>query len=105
MDADDLAGEPVYLSLINKNPQPKVELTEKDLRKLEKKFSEGLVYNVPSKAQLTLNYHNQVLINKDVDVVQYGTQDVLTKRMFDNKKQPIKVQFYPHLGAIKQITQ
>ncbi|MDD2474619.1 MAG: DUF4831 family protein [Dysgonamonadaceae bacterium] len=105
VDADDLAGEPIYLSLINKNPQPQVELSDRDIRRLEKKFSEGLVYNVPSKAQLTLTYHNESLINTEVDVVQYGTQDVLTKRMFDNKKQPIKVQFYPNLGAVKQITQ
>lgn len=105
VDADDLAGEPIYLSLINKNPQPQVELSDRDIRRLEIKFSEGLVYNVPSKAQLTLTYHNESLINTEVDVVQYGTQDVLTKRMFDNKKQPIKVQFYPNLGAVKQITQ
>ena len=105
VDADDLAGEPVYLSLINKSPQPQVELSDKELRNLEKKFSEGVVYNIPSKAELTISYRNQVLSKTETDVVQYGTQDVLTKRMFDNKKQPIKVQFYPHLGAIKQITQ
>ena len=105
VDADDLAGEPVYLSLINKNPQPAVELSDKDLRKLEKKFSEGVVYNVPGKAQLTISYRNQTLSNTEIDVVQYGTQDVLTKQMFDSRKQPIKVQFYPNLGAIKQITQ
>lgn len=105
VDADNLAGEPVYLSLINKTPQPSVELTDKDLRRLEKKFSEGLVYNVPSKAQLTISYQNKNLSNMEIDVVQYGTQDVLTKRMFDSRKQPIKVQFYPNLGAVKQITQ
>ena len=103
--ADDLAGEPVYLSLINKTPQPEVELSDRDLRDLQKKFSEGVVYNLPSKAQLTLSYRNNTLLNMEIDVVQYGTQDVLTKRMFDSRKQPIKVEFYPHLGAIKQITQ
>lgn len=103
--ADDLAGEPVYLSLINKTPQPVVELSDRDLRDLQKKFSEGVIYNLPSKAQLTLSYRNNTLLNTEIDVVQYGTQDVLTKRMFDSRKQPIKVEFYPHLGAIKQITQ
>ncbi|MDD3355892.1 MAG: DUF4831 family protein [Dysgonamonadaceae bacterium] len=103
--ADDLAGEPVYLTLINKNPQPQVELTDKQIRQLEKKFSEGVVYNIPSKAQLTVNFRNQALANKEVDVVQYGSQDVLTRRMFDSRKQPIKVIFYPELGAIRQIIQ
>jgi hypothetical protein len=40
-----------------------------------------------------------------VDVVQFGTKDVLVKKMFDNMKQPIKVIFYPELGAIRQIIQ
>ena len=100
-----MAGEPVYLSLINKTPQPEVELSDRDLRRLEKKFSEGVIYNIPGKAQLTLSFRNNTLLNIEMDVVQYGTQDVLTKQMFDSRKQPIKVEFYPHLGAIKQITQ
>lgn len=103
--ADDLAGEPVYLSLINKSPQPPVVLSDKELRSLEKKFSEGVIYNIPGKAQLTLSFRNNTLLNTEMDVVQFGTQDVLTKQMFDSRKQPIKVEFYPHLGAIKQITQ
>ena len=105
INADDLAGEPIYVSLINKSPQLEVELTEREMRQLQKKFSQGLVYNIPSKAQLTVSYNNQVLSNKEVDVVQYGTQDVLTSRMFDSRKQPVKVIFYPELGAIKQIIQ
>lgn len=106
VSADDLSGEPIYISLINKNPQPPVELSDRDRRQLEKKFSQGsVVYNIPNKAQLTISFDNQVISNKEVDIVQYGAQDVLTSRMFDNKKQPIKVLFYPELGAIKQIIQ
>ena len=105
VEADDLAGEPIYLSLINKTPQPEIELSERDQRRLEKKFSEGVIYNIPSKAQLMVNYQNKTLLNTEVDVVQYGSQDVLTRQMFDSRKQPIKVEFYPHLGAVKQITQ
>ncbi|HCO68020.1 MAG TPA: DUF4831 domain-containing protein, partial [Dysgonomonas sp.] len=36
---------------------------------------------------------------------QYGTQDVLVPKMFDNNKMPVKVMFFPDLGAIKQIIQ
>lgn len=105
LDANDLAGAPVYMSLINQSPQPDVELSDKEIRRLQKKFSEGLVYNIPSKANLLVSFEHKTLINTEVDIVQYGTQDVLTKRMFDIRKEPVKVQFYPHLGAIKQITQ
>ncbi len=105
VNADDLSGEPIYISLTNKNPQPQAQLTDKEIRQLEKKFSEGIVYNIPSKAQLTITYRNEIFSNSEVDVVQYGSQDVLTNRMFDSRKQPIKVIFYPEIGAVKQIIQ
>lgn len=105
LDADNLAGEPIYFSLKNSSQENESALTEKELKKQEKKLSEGLVFNLPGKANLTLEYQNRVQINKEVDVVQYGSQDVLVKKMFENLKQPVKVFFHPHLGAIKQIIQ
>lgn len=105
VDADNLAGEPVYLTLKNKTPQVELQLSERDLERLEKKLTEGLVYNIPGKADLSIEFRNQTIKNMEVDVVQYGSQDVLVKKMFDNMKQPIKVIFYPELGAVKQIIQ
>lgn len=105
VDADNLAGSPIYLSLKSKTPQVETVLSDRDRERLEKKLSEGVVYNVPGKAQLTLEFKNRTLKNQEMDIVQFGTQDVLTKRMFDNMKQPIKVIFYPNLGAVKQIIQ
>lgn len=105
VDADNLAGEPLYFSLKNKTPKVELQLSERDLERLEEKFNEGLVYNIPGKATLTLEFKNKLLKNMEVDVVQYGSQDVLTKRMFENMEQPIKILFYPELGAIKQIIQ
>lgn len=105
MDADNLAGEPVRLTLTNKTPKVALQLSEKELKQLESKLSEGVVYNVPGKADLTIEFNNRALVNKEVDVVQYGSQDVLVKRMFENQKQPVRIYFYPELGAIKQIVQ
>lgn len=105
VDADNLAGEPVYLTLKSKTPKVELQLSERDLRRLENKLSEGLVYNVPGKAGLTIEYGNRAVKNIETDVVQYGAKDVLTKKMFDNMKRPIQVLFYPELGAIKQIIQ
>ena len=105
VDADNLAGEPIYLSLVNKTPKVEMQLSERDLKRLENKLSDGIVYNVPGKAMLNIEFRNRMLANKEVGVVQYGTQDVLVRRMFDNTKQPVKVYFYPELGAIKQIIQ
>lgn len=105
VDPDDLAGAPVYFTLTSTTPQPEMQLSDKDLQRLENKLKTGLVYNVPGKAALKIEYNNRILKNMETDVVQYGSQDVLTKAMFNNLKQPIKVIFYPELGAIKQIIQ
>jgi hypothetical protein len=54
---------------------------------------------------LTVAYAGKNWVSKECDVVQYGTQEVLAPKMFDNNKEPIKVIFFPDLGAIKQIVQ
>lgn len=105
VDADNLAGKPIYLSLIRKNPEVQMQLDERELKRLEDKLASGLVYNIPGKGELTIEFDNKKLKSFEVDVVQFGSQDVLAKRMFENNKQPIKVFFYPELGAIKQILQ
>ena len=105
MDVDNLDGEPIYLSLINNTPKVELQLSEKELQRLEAKLNEGVVYNIPAKADLTIEFKNRVVKNIEADVVQFGTKDVLVKRVFDNNKQPIKVYFYPELGAIKQVVQ
>lgn len=103
--ADDLSGEPIYLSLTNKTPLHTEILTEKEAKAVAEKFSKGIVYNIPSTAELQIELNRKTLLKKEIDVVQFGSQDVLTNKMFDNNKQPIKVIFYPDLGAIKQIVQ
>ena len=106
VDADNLAGEPIYFSLIDKTPDnaPRV-ISERDQKQLEDKLSKGVVYNIPGKAVLTIEFGNKPIKSIETDVVQFGSKDVLLKKMFDNNKQPIKVLFYPELGAIKQIIQ
>jgi Domain of unknown function (DUF4831) len=103
--ADDLSGAPVYLSLVNKTPVAKPILTPKEEKALAEKFSKGIIYNIPGKANLRISLDSKEFVKKEMDVVQYGQQDVLAEKMFDNNKQPLKVIFFPDLGAIKQIIQ
>lgn len=105
VDANDLSGAPVSLSLKNKEPREEQILTPKEEKEMEKKFSSGIVYNIPNKASLQVTYNGRNFVQKDYDIVQYGVQEVLVQKMFDNNKQPVKVIFYPDLGAVKQIIQ
>lgn len=105
VDANDLSGAPVYFTLKNKDPRVEQILTPKEEKEMEKKFSAGIIYNIPNKAALLISYNGKDYVRKEFDIVQYGIQDVLVPKMFDNNKMPVKVIFYPDMGAIKQIIQ
>lgn len=102
VDASDLAGAPVYLSLKNKEPKQEIFLTPKEEKELEKKFSTGIIYNIPAKALLQVTFNQKDYVSKDIDVVQYGTQEVISPKKLETKS-PVKVVFYPETGAIKQM--
>lgn len=100
--ADDLGGTPVYLSLKAIERAP--ELDPKEAAKKEKSMK-GIIYNVPGKAELDITMNKKSLFKGEVQVVQFGTQENLAPVMFEDKKAPVKVFFYPETGAIKQIIQ
>ena len=101
--ADNLAGAAIYLNLKAKGTVPSLAaLSDKEMKDRERKFSAGIVYNIPGKAALQIEFDNKVYVNKECDIVQFGTQDVLDNKQFGDKNAPLKVVFYPELGAIKQ---
>ena len=102
LDADDLGGQPVYLNLHATERAP--ELDPKEAEKKEKMLK-GIVYNVPGKARVEIETGTKKLYQGEVQIVQFGTREGLAPVMFDDKKAPVKVFFYPETGAIKQIIQ
>lgn len=102
VDADDLGGAPVYMNLTAINRAPTLE--PKEAEKKEKSLK-GIVYNVPGKALVEISLHKKDLYKSEVQVTQFGTREGLAPVMFEDKKAPVKVYFYPETGAIKQIIQ
>lgn len=101
LDDDDLGGEPVYMNLTALERAP--ELDPKEAEKKEK-LLRGVVYNVPGRARVEIIRNNTSVLKKDVLVVQFGTQEVLAPVILEDKKEPVKVVFYPETGAIRQIS-
>jgi hypothetical protein len=101
LDADDLAGEPVYMNLKALERTP--ELDPKEAAKKEKEFK-GVIYNVPGKALVEIVRTNKTILKRETLVVQFGTQEALIPVLLEDKKEPVKVIFYPGTGTIKQIT-
>lgn len=92
---NDLAGEPVYISL-------------KDLKTINipqddgKKKVEGIAYNVPGKALIVLREGKNTLFEEEVPVTQFGTVEYLAPVMF-NKNTVTKVLFNPTTGGLVKV--
>ena len=102
VDADDLGGAPVYMNLkaIDRAPV----LDPKEAEKKEKSLK-GIIYNVPGKASIEISMNKKTLYKGEAQITQFGTREGLAPIMFEDKKAPVKVYFYPETGAIKQIIQ
>jgi hypothetical protein len=104
VDADDLAGTPVYINLkAFDRPAPRIpdpKATEK-----QEKMMKGIIYNVPGKASVEIVINRKSLFKGEVSVAQFGHRENLVPVMFEDRKKPVKIYFYPETGAIKQIIQ
>lgn len=92
---DDLAGEPVYISIKDlKTPNVPQEDGKKKI--------DGVAYNVPGKAQVTLLQGKTTLFNEELPVTQFGTTEYLAPALF-NKKSTIKILFNPNTGGLVKV--
>lgn len=97
VDADDLAGEPYYISIQNQNTVPQPTELEQKKRKIA-----GIVYNMPSLANVTLRNATSTIYEKELPFGQFGTIDVLSSTLF-GKDSTTKVTFNPLTGGLLHI--
>jgi hypothetical protein len=95
VSASNLAGEPVYISITDLNAVSKP--TE-----VSKKKPEGVAYNVPGKANVTLTMNNAKVFDRELPVTQFGTVEYLANVLF-NKNSTIKVSFDSNTGALLKV--
>lgn len=97
LGADDLAGEPVYISITNQETLPPADPKAK-----EKKKPNGVIYNIPGKAQVAVFTSGKRYFEGELPVTQFGTTEVLVDNLF-NKKINTRVIFDPNTGRIVKI--
>ena len=111
VEADDLAGEPVELSIVNKQliPEQPAEPEGKSSRSIfsiltngNKSAIEGVAYNVPGKADVKLTYQHKDIINTELSLTQFGTREYLADQLF-NRNTVTKVLFDVNTGALLKI--
>jgi hypothetical protein len=102
VEADDLSGNPVYINV--KQIESKEEPEIADLKKKGKEQA-SIVFNVPGKGLVELFLGANSLYKNTFQIVQFGEKQVLATSLFDDKKVPVKIYFYPNTGSIRQIIQ
>ena len=94
---NDLAGTPYYINLKDLKT---VNIPEEDGKK--KKEMEGVAYNVPGQALVTLTDGKKKLFESEIPVTQFGTIEYLAPVLF-NKNSTIKVYFDATTGGLIKV--
>lgn len=99
VDADDLAGEPVYISIKDKHtvaaPAPAPEKKKKEI--------EDVRYNVPSQVDVAVSFGGKSLAAATFPMGQFGNVEHLGAELF-NKKMDTQVFLNPVTGGIDKLT-
>lgn len=95
---NDLAGEPVYISI--HDTKTVTQPTEEEKEKAKK--LEGVAYRVPGKARVTLIYQRQKMFDEEVPVSQFGSLEYLAPVLF-NKNSVTKVLFDTATGGLLKV--
>lgn len=101
VDSDDLAGEPVYISVKDLHTAPAPVEDEKTQKK-KQKMEAGIYYNVPSRASIRIFDNKQTYCKKDINMGQFGNTEILSNVLFD-KNATTEVTFFQNNGGIEQI--
>lgn len=96
--ANNLAGEPIYVSLENMNTVPAPTPDEKPKKKLD-----GVVYAVPGKARVNIAKGKKEYYKAELPFAQFGNKETLSRKLFD-KKTTTQVIFDSTTGGILKIT-
>ena len=95
-DADDLSGEPYYISVQDMHTVPAKEIDEKTAKRT-------VVYtNLPGKIRIALINRNKELANFELYAGQYGILNPLTNDLF-NKKVITSIVLNPVSGSLDSI--
>lgn len=89
LSADNLAGAPIFIDIKNLEYLPQSSLSVKDEKFLGKNRGNILYYTSPGRAEVKIYDNNNVYINKEYPIAQFGNVEILSstylKRMPNSK--------------------
>ena len=97
VDADDLAGVPYYINVIDKKSVQLPTEKEEAKRKIN-----GVVYCIPGSARVVMSTMTNIVYDQELPVAQFGTVDMLNNALFNKGAAP-KVTLNPATGSLLRI--
>jgi hypothetical protein len=98
LENDDMAGEPIYISISNESAIPAPSTEEPKGKKIE----DGIIYNIPGKGKIVIKSSGKVYHEEKFPITQFGETEILTNGLF-SKKINTRVIFNPITGGISKI--
>ncbi len=100
VDADDLSGAPIYVTV---TPISVGELPLNDKGQPRTFPKGGVAYRIPGSADVKVTYNGKTLFDREYEVAQYGVVFGLDPSLFSNKKAPSYLHFNPLTGSIREL--
>lgn len=101
VDADNLAGEPVFVSLKSMDTLPE-EQEDPQAAKKKEKMQQGIYYNVPLQVQVRVHTLQKEWAKMETPMGQFGHVEILSNTLFD-KKNTFRVTFFEETGGTRDI--
>ena len=101
LDNENLAGEPVLVSLKVMETIPTPATSEEVLKK-RAKMEHGVYYNIPARTKIKVTYDGQEFVNMETPMAQFGVVEMLSNTLFD-KKTNTQVTFFQTTGGTKDV--
>lgn len=100
LDADNVAGAPIYISVTDLHTLPAEQVDPKAKKKIE----DGLVVNIPSRARITIEDGDSRFqpYTFETPMAQLGRTDILSNELF-GKKIVTMLQLSPITGAVTKM--
>lgn len=101
VDADNLAGEPVTVSVKVMENIPATVLSEETAKK-RAKMTQGVYYNIPARTKISVACQGREYVGMETPMGQFGIVEVLSNTLFD-KKTTTQVTFFQATGGTKDV--
>ncbi len=97
VNADDLSGEPYYLTIDDLKTVPVPADSKKKKRKLEE---EGIYVNIPGRIKATVTHRGREYFTEELTAGQFGNVELLSAELF-NKRYAIRLRLNPVNGGVE----